>query len=154
MVIEIAPSNSLQLFVTAGLDRLKRIMAVAVGASICVMGISVLALPGFEAEALALIKALIGVSLFVSGVAMTRVGTVRQPVELAFDRSTEEWKMSARRGKAVKLENIAPRGSVLTLRGSDAAMRDERANPLFELHLEKPARQALVSEFHRLQAAV
>lgn len=153
MVIEIAPSNSLQLF-SAGLDRLKRIMAFAVGASICAMGISVLTLPGFETEALAVMKALIAVALFVTGVAMMRVGTVRKPVSLAFDRQTEEWKFASGRGKATKFENAAPRGSVLTLNGSDAAMLDDRANPLFDLHLDQPARQTLMSEYHRLQAAV
>lgn len=151
MVIEIAPSNRLQLF-SAGMDRLKRILAIAVGACICVMGISVLMLPGFEAEAMTVIKSMIGVSLLVCGVAMTRVGTVRKPIELAFDRTTEEWKLSAHKGRNLQLESAAPRGSVLTLSGSAAAMHDERASPLFDLHLDKPARTTLVSEYQRLQA--
>ena len=152
MVLEIAPSNRLQLF-SAGVDRLKRILAVAVGVSICVMGISVLMLPGFEAEAMTVIKSMIGVSLLVCGVSMTRVGTVRKPIELAFDRTTEEWKLSARKGRKMQMENAAPRGSVLTLTGNAASMHDARAVPLFDLHLDKPARTALVSEYQRLQSA-
>ena len=153
MVIEIAPCNSLQLFSVA-INWLTRCMAFVVGLSVCAMGVSVLLLPGFEADALVIIKSLIGVLLLVCGVAVTRVGTVRSPVNLAFDRATEEWKMSSRRGRKAEFIRAAPRGSVLTLKRQGAALRDDHANALFDLHLDKPARAALMSEYQRMQAAV
>lgn len=152
MVIEVAPSNSQQLFGLI-LERLKRFLAFVAGVCVCAMGISVLTLPGFEADAMAVMKALIGVALFVTGVALMRVGTKRAPVSLAFDRQSEEWKIASGRGKAKHFEKAAPRGSVLRLSQVGAAMYDAAANPLFDLHLDTPARQTLMTEYQRLQSA-
>lgn len=152
MVLEIAPRNILQLMKTL-MEISNRFLSVVIGFAAVVFGTSVLVAPGFETEAMTVIKGLLGVLLIVFGVTMVRVGGARKPVELAFDRQTQEWKLTSRKGQAVRFEQIAPRGSVLRVNGLDAAMRSDREEPLFDFHLETPARMILLNEAERLAAS-
>lgn len=151
MVIEVAPTNSLQLLKTL-MNTSKRALAMVLGLGIVAGGAALVVMPGFEGEGVATLKIIMGLILVAVGVSFARVGCARKPVELAFDRTTEEWKLSARKGTRQTYENIAPRGSVLTLKGLTAAMHSDRSEPLFNLHLDAPARAVLLNEARRLEA--
>ena len=159
MVIEVAPSNSLQLFVSL-FYAVRRVLIVGFGLGLVAAGAALWVLPGFETETAAVMKAMMGVLLIAIGVSFARVGGAIRPVELAFDRATQEWKMASRRGTSRgvnrgfkrQYDRIAPRGSVLTLKGPVAAMVDERNAPLFDLHLDGHARAVLRQEAARLHA--
>lgn len=152
MVIEVASANRFQML-KMKFAILRRIAAICIGLLICAAGLSVMFLPQFETESASVMMALIGGSLLVLGTIIARVGSVRQPVDLAFDRQTEEWKLASLRGRKVTYERVAPRGSVLNLTGRFAAMTDGAAAPLFSLHLDSDARTKLLDEHHRLAAA-
>ncbi|MFY0596103.1 MAG: hypothetical protein JXQ85_06710 [Cognatishimia sp.] len=153
MVIEVAPTNSLQLLQSC-LETSTRVLAMVLGLGIVAGGAALMVMPGFDSEGLAMIKLVMGLILVAVGVSFARVGCVRKPVELAFDRSTQEWKLVSRKGTRQTYEDVAPRGSVLTLRGLTAAMHNDRAEPLFHMHVDAPVRAVLVQESRRMQAAV
>lgn len=155
MVIEVAPSNSLHL-IGSLIQTARRALSVGIGLVLVAAGAALWVLPGFETETAAVMKAMMGVLLIAIGVSFARVGGSSRPVELVFDRATQEWKMASRkgirRGFKRQLDRIAPRGSVLTLNGPVAAMVDEQDAPLFDLHLDGHARAVLRQEAARLHA--
>ncbi|CUI80869.1 hypothetical protein [Cognatishimia activa] len=155
MVIEVAPSNSFQLF-NSLYQTVRRTVSVGIGLGLVAAGAALWVLPGFETETAGVMKAMMGVLLIAIGVSFARVGGASRPVELVFDRTTQEWKMASRkglrRGFKRQFDRIAPRGSVLTLKGPVAAMSDEQDAPLFDLHLDGHARAVLRQEAARLHA--
>ena len=155
MVIEVAPSNSFQML--ASLYHLtRRVLNVGLGLGLVAAGAALWVLPGFETETAAVMKAMMGVLLIAIGVSVARVGSASRPVDLAFDRDTEEWKMASRkgfrRGFKRSYDRIAPRGSILKLQGRVAAFEDDEKAPLFDLHLDGRARAVLRQEAARLHA--
>lgn len=155
-VIEVTPKDDIH-WIEAAFDAVKRGCAILFGALFCIVGVCIVILPGFDVEAMDLMKPILGGILLAMGYLVASIGSEVEPVELVFDRRTEEWKMAtdriAENNAGLLIERIAPRGSVLTLDGNKAAIRDQQSQTVLKMHVKSKARGQLISEMLRLEAA-
>ncbi len=148
MMIEIEPSNRRQ-YLEFILDKCTRVVCIGIGLSVVLAGVAVLVLPGFEQGAALAIKAVLGLLLIAFGLCLARAGGSCKPVELAFDRRSQEWKLARQKGRTKAYESLGTQGGVLRVNGLTAAMHCRSHEPMFDFHLQPLARMALLSEAKR-----
>lgn len=134
-IIEQGPSQ----FLYQAAEFLKRLSLLGFGALLCVAGISIMTLPGFEVEGLGFVKSLMGLALFLAGLLVAGIARIGELCVLRFEKSNSTWKMNAEGAAGDLLKDFEGNlARSVEVRGQSVYLRDQANNKLLSLTLAAP----------------